>query len=426
MKTPRLLVAAFFTLVFPVSLFAQTPDTTEKVVAGRANSAAQQEKAYVILISIDGMRHDFAEKFQAKNLLALSNRGVRAKFMYPSYPSLTFPNHYTLITGLYPAHHGLVDNAFYGRNEARPYSMGNRTNVTDPVWYGGVPLWVLAEQQNMLTASFYWVGSETKIDSLYPTHYYNYSTAIPIDQRVEKVKEWLSLPADQRPHLITFYFPEVDHEAHVHGPDSKEAGEAVHFVDESIGKLVKKVGETGLPVNFIVVSDHGMTKVDNEHAMGVPAEVDTTKFTIPRGDALLQLYAKNEKDIRPTYKALKENARYFDVYLRRNMPSRWHYGKKDDRYNRIGDIILVPHLPYVFNTSPKKTTPGKHGFDPQIPDMHAVFYAWGPAFRSGLVTSEFENVNVYPLVAHILGLPFTQKIDGKLEVLQNTLKDSEK
>lgn len=416
----RRVLLSLFAGIISLPAFAQ--DTAEHVIYGRKNSLVQQQKPYVILISADGFRHDFAEKYQAKNLLTLSAAGVRAGSMIPSYPSLTFPNHYSIITGMYPAHHGLVDNSFYEPADKKYYKMSNAENVHNPRWYGGVPLWVLAEQQKMVTASYYWVGSETKIDGLLSSHYYDYSEKTPVDKRVEKVKEWLKLPAETRPHFITFYFPEVDHEAHLHGPDSKEAKAAVHFVDESVGKLVKKVAETGLKVNFIFVSDHGMTRVDTAHTLRLPSAVDTGKFIVPGGDALLHLYAKNKNDIKPTYIALKKQAKDFDVYLSKNIPAKWHYSSKDDHYKRIGDILLVPHLPYVFSLSGKKTTPGKHGFDPALPDMQATFYAWGPAFKTGYTTGSFENIHVYPLVAHILSLSYQHKIDGKLIVLEESLR----
>ena len=354
--------------------------------------------------------------------LRLSKQGVAASSMIASFPSLTFPNHYTIVTGLYPAHHGLVNNNFYDENKKASYSLGNKKAVADSSWYGGTPLWVLAEKQNMLSASFFWVASESAIQGVRPTYYYNYSDAFKIDQRINAVKSWLLLPADKRPHFITFYFPEVDHESHTYGPDSKQTEEAVHFVDESIGKMAEMVDALHLQVNFIFVSDHGMTAVDTAHSIQIPAALDTNKFIIPRGDALVQLYAKDKKDILPTYEALKKEAKEYDVYLTQNMPTRWHYGKKDDRYNRLGDIILTPHLPMCFNFGKRPVTPGKHGFDPALPDMHATFYAWGPQFKNNKKIDGFENVDIYPLVAKLLGLTYTEKIDGRLKVLKNVLK----
>ena len=412
-------------LVFIYCLFLQNiqaQDTTQKIIEGRVNSPLQQEKPYVILISADGFRYDFADKYHAENLLRLREDGVAASSMIPSFPSLTFPNHYTIVTGLYPAHHGLVNNFFYDENKHSSYAMNKSNTVRDSSWYGGTPLWVLAEEQNMLSASFYWVGSEAAMHGIKPTYDYNYNEKIDIDTRINIVKNWLQLPADKRPHLITFYLPEVDHAAHTYGPDSKQTGEAVQFVDSAIGKMVNAVNELHLPVNFIFLADHGMTTVDTLQTMPLPAVVDTSKFIVPSSDALLQLYAKDKSDVLPTYEKLKADAKDYDVYLTENMPQRWHYSKADDRYNRLGDIILIPHLPKTFNINNRRVSIGKHGFNPALQDMHATFYAWGPQFKEHLKIANFENINVYPLIAQLLGLSLTQEIDGNIDVLKNTLK----
>ncbi len=398
-------------------------DTTQKIIAGRVNSPKQQQKPYVILISADGFRWDLADKYHAVNLLRLREQGVAAVSMIPSFPSLTFPNHYTLVTGLYPAHHGLVDNGFYDEQRAKRYGMSMKDVVADSSWYGGTPLWVLAERQKMLSASFYWVASESAIQGVHPSYYYIYNDKIDMPSRIRAVKEWLQLPEARRPHFITFYLPQVDHEEHIYGPESKEAEAAVHFVDESVGGLVSAVDSLHLPVNFIFVADHGMTTVDNVHTMPLPAAVDSNKFIISPGDVLLHLYAKDKKDVLPTYTALKKGGGDFDVYLAEEMPTRWNYSKQDDRYSRIGDILLVPRLPRVFSVSGKPTTPGKHGFDNALFDMHASFYAWGPAFKTHLRIPSFENVHVYPLVATILGLNYSEEaIDGRAAVLKPILK----
>ena len=406
-----------------VSLTLIAQDTTQQIINNRFNSPAQQDKPYVILISADGFRHDFADKYHAENLIRLSNQGVCAASMQPSFPSLTFPNHYTIITGMYPAHHGLVNNSFYDENKNASYSMGRRDAVRDSSWYGGTPLWVLAEEQQMISASFYWVGAEAAVHGIKPTYFYYYNESINIDKRIDIVKNWLQLPADKRPHLITFYLPEVDHAAHKYGTNAKETGDSVHFVDDAIGKLTAAVSTLHLPVNYIFVSDHGMTDVDVTNTIPLPSVIDTAKFKIPGGaDALVHLYAKDKNDVQPTYEKLKAVAKDYDVYLTTAMPAQWHYSKTDDRYNRIGDIILIPHLPKVFNINNRKISPGKHGFDPALKDMQAVFYAWGPQFKTHKKIGSFENIHVYPLVAKILGLSYTEKIDGNIEVLENILK----
>ncbi len=398
-------------------------DTTGMIVPGRTNSALQQPKPYVILISADGFRFDYAKKYSARHLLRMSQQGTTAEYMLSSYPSLTFPNHYSMATGLYPAHHGLVDNAFYDGIKNAVYDMNDREKVQDSSWYGGVPLWVLAEQQKMLAASFFWVGSEAAQQGVRPTYYYNYNANIPMRRRLQVVKEWLQLPVEKRPHLILFYFPEVDHESHNYGPDSKETENAVRLVDESIGQLVGTTDSLRLPVNFIFVSDHGMATVDAENPLAVPSLLlDTSLCRVVSGSTLLHVYVKEKQHILPIYHQLQQQAKDFDVYLSSDIPAQWHYGKKDDLYNRVGDIIIVTRLPKVFKIGAKKVTPGKHGFDPSIPEMHATFFAWGPQIKKSATIKPFENINIFPLVAHILGLTYSHRIDGNLSVLKPILR----
>ncbi len=405
-----------------VNLFAQV-DTSQQIIPGRKNSIAQQKKPYVILISADGFRYDYAQKYQAKNLLALSSQGVKAASMIPSYPSVTFPNHYALVSGLYPSHSGLINNTFYDRDRKDSYSMSKKDKVKDGTWYYGSPLWVLAEQQKMLSASFYWVASEAAIQNVKPTYYYIYNEAIDIHDRINKVVQWLSLPADKRPHFITFYFPQVDHDGHLFGPDAPETEHSVHFVDSAVNELNKAVKATGLKVNFIFVSDHGMTKIDKEHPLSIPAAIDTSKFIISGDGILVELYAKTKADIKTTYQSLKAEAKDYDVYLATNMPAGLHYSKSDDWHNRIGDILLIPHYPKVFNLYNKKINIGWHGYNPyKVKDMHATFLAWGPAFKPHTQIPAFKNVDVFNLIKHILNLNYTGKVDGTDNLVHSTLK----
>ena len=409
-------------LVFTVGIVA-AQDTTQQIVNGRFNSASAQKKPYVIMFSIDGLRADFVVKYNATALQAYGKNGIVADYMTSSFPSLTFPNHYSIVTGLYPAHHGLVDNTFFDEKANATYTMANKKMVADPYWYGGTPLWVLAEKQQMLTASFYWVASETPILNTTPTYYYYYNDKIKIEKRINQIKEWLSLPEKTRPHLITFYMPDVDDAAHNYGPDSKQAEAAVQYIDNVIQQINTAVSSLNLPVNFILVSDHGMALVNSQTPMRLPKAVDPTKFYVPSGSALLQLYAKDISAIQSTYQALQKEANGYDVYLKENMPKAYHYNNLDDKYNRIGDIVLVAKLQNTFSLSGRPSSPGKHGYDPRLPEMRASFRAWGPAFKSGKKINGFENIHVYPLVAKILGLTFDEKtIDGRLSVLKHTLK----
>jgi len=419
----------FLLLIFSLTLFAQKApvDTAQIVIPNRYNSVDAQTKPYVIMISTDGFRYDYAKKYNAENLLKLSNGGVQAKAMIPSYPSITFPNHWSLATGLYPSHHGLIDNFFYDYKRKEFYAMSDKKNAEDGSWYGGTPLWGLAEKQGMISASMMWVGSASDAGGKRPTYYYPYHEKFTPSEKVDKVINWLKLPMDKRPHFISLYFPEVDGSGHHFGPEAKETEEAVHLIDKAIGDLVQKVNNLGLKnVNFVFVSDHGMIKVDG----GTPLEIPSILFNKDRFDfynsqTLLRVVVKNPDEVQSVYKELKAGKTDdYEVYLDKRLPKYLHFGTKDDQYGRIGQILLIPKAPKIFLEKGKKTSVGKHGYNPRlVPEMKATFFAWGPQFRNNVVVDEFSNVNVYPLVAEILGLKIDQPIDGKIKVLKGTLKE---
>jgi len=418
----------FLQLFLSLTVFAQKEiiDTAQIIVPNRFNSAEAMQKPYVIMISTDGFRSDYTKKYNADNLLKLSNQGVQAKAMLPSYPSITFPNHWTLITGLYPSHHGLIDNFFYDYKRKEPYAMSNRKNAEDGSWYGGIPLWSLAEKQNMVSASLQWVGSASDAGGIRPTYYYPYHEKFSPSEKVNKVINWLKLPEEKRPHFISLYFPEVDGAGHHYGPETKETESAVHLIDNAIGELVQKVNDLGLKnVNFIFVSDHGMIKVDGNDPLEIPSVLlDKNRFDYYNSYTLLRIYVKNPNEIKAVYKELKANkADNYEVYLDKKLPKYLHFATKDDKYGRIGQIILIPKAPKIFLEKGKRISVGKHGYDPRIvPEMKATFFAWGSAFKNDLVIDEFENINVYPLAAEVLGLKIDEKIDGKLKVLKPILK----
>ncbi|ANH82150.1 phosphodiesterase [Niabella ginsenosidivorans] len=412
-----------FLVAFVAATSLNAQDTSQYIIPGRVNTIEQQQKPYVVLISIDGFRYDLADKHNAVFLKKMRDAGVAAASMKPCFPSLTFPNHYSIITGLYPSHHGLVDNSFYDARKNAYYKVGDKRAVEDSSWYGGEPLWVLAEKQKMITASFYWVGSESHINGMPPTYYYKYNEAISIDRRVEILKEWLQQPAETRPHLITFYFPQVDHQEHMHGVDAKETEEAVHLVDDAIRKMYEACRSTGLPVNFVVVSDHGFANLDTAKIVPVAlitGLIDTSKFLMAGGGTMIHLYAKNKADIKPAYKRLREQTD-FQAWLTTKTPKSWKYRKKNDRYHRIGDILLTCSPPRYFYFGGRKSL-GAHGFDNRLPEMQATFYAWGPAFKEHYKIRSFNNIDVYPLLAQLLGLKADQPVDGNAKKLGKILK----
>jgi predicted AlkP superfamily pyrophosphatase or phosphodiesterase len=415
-------IIVLLVLLFWQGLAYAQVDTVQRVITDRVNSPAQQEKPYVILISADGFRYDYADKYDARFLKRMRAEGVEAESMLPAFPSKTFPNHYSIVTGLYPSSHGLINNYFYDPQRKEHYSMRDRSKVEDGSWYGGTPLWVLAEQQQMLAASFFWVGSEAPIQGILPTYHYIYNEVIPIERRIQTVVEWLQLPDEKRPHLITFYLPEVDHAGHRYGPEAPETRQAVQDLDKYMQMLTAAVARTGLPVNYVFVSDHGMLAVDTENTLPMPAAIDTAKFMVSGGGMVVELHAKDKKAVKPTYRKLRKEAREYAVYTRKNMPKHLRYGAKDDKYGRIGDILLLTDAPKVFHFSSRPPAIGQHGYDAtRVKEMHTVFYAWGPAFKQGVKVASFVNVDVYPVIAEILGLPYTHQIDGSKHLIEKTL-----
>jgi alkaline phosphatase D len=405
-------------------LVCAAPAQTTPVIAvdHGPNAAAQQEKHYVVLVSLDGFRYDYARKYGATHLLAIAAHGASVPDgMIPAYPSLTFPNHYTLVTGLYPEHHGIVGNSFYDPARKQRYSYTDPKTSTDGSWYGGTPLWSLAEKQGMRSACFFWPGSEAEIAGERPSFYLKYTNDFPDDQRIDQVVAWLKLPPAQRPHFITLYYPNVDHAGHEFGPDSPQTAAAVKQVDALMGTLEKDLDALHLPIDLIIVSDHGMAKIQGSW-------IDLNKFAPLDGLVTVgsYLYAPSEEAANAVYQKLKAADASFMVYRRANVPAELHFNSNP----REGDPVIVARGPYAIrdhapppDREDRAPMAGNHGFDPyMMPDMKAVFYAEGPDIRRNVKLKSFENVNVYPLIVKILGLD-SPPVDGSLNVLGGVLTE---
>jgi len=386
------------------------------------NSPAAQAAHYVVLVSLDGFRWDYARRDGATHLLALGKAGVWApEGMLPSYPSVTFPNHYTIVTGLYPEHHGLVANSFYDEARNARFAVADAKAVTDGSWYSGVPLWSLAESQGMRTACLFWPGSEAKIAGFRPTYSLHFDDKIDNEARIAQVLDWLHLPAADRPHFITLYYSEPDHAGHQFGPDAPETKAAVLKMDALVGKLKAGLDATGLPIDLVVVSDHGMARVEGGW-ITLDAFADLTGFET----AGALLYGKNEEDRARVYNQLKKASPQFVAYRRKDLPAGLRYRENP----RAGDPVVVATGPYAIRShappAGKADTPpvaGMHGLDPRRqPQMKASFFAAGPDMIAGKTVAPFENVNLYPWLAHLLGLN-APKSDGSLNVLAGTLTD---
>jgi predicted AlkP superfamily pyrophosphatase or phosphodiesterase len=421
---PRVALLFALLLLVDARVFAQSPGKVIEV-ANPPNAAAQQTKPYVVLVSLDGFRYDYVRKYSAPNIAAMAARGASAPDgMIPSFPSTTFPNHLALITGLYPEHHGIVANIFYDPARQERYTYGDSAAVLDGSWYSGVPLWSLAEQNQVRAACYFWPGSEAEIAGKRPSYYWKFDPTVPNDQRVEQVLAWLRLPAAQRPHFITLYMAEVDGAGHATGPDSKETADAVEFLDKEVGKLIAGLDALHLPIDLFVLADHGMQSTsDGWITLDQFADLSQFKSAGPL------MYAPSAADAEKAYQSLKGASDKFKVYRRADVPAELHY----DSNAREGDPIVVATGPYYIRARgpapgepDKPPSVGTHGYDPRLlPSMKALFVATGPDIRAGVTVQPFENVNVYPLIAQILGLPIG-KIDGQLKVLQIVLKNPPK
>ncbi|MEB2777253.1 ectonucleotide pyrophosphatase/phosphodiesterase [Algoriphagus sp. D3-2-R+10] len=413
----RFCILLFAVLVFPVLAFSQESKETKEPI--------------VILISLDGFRYDYVERFKPENLTRFIADGVAAESMMPSFPSKTFPNHYTIATGLKPEHHGLVDNSFYDPEKDLIYGMGKKEIVQDGTWYGGTPLWVLAEQNKMIAASYFFVGSEADVQGIRPSYYHDYDGRVSNLTRVTEVFKWLELPEAERPRLITLYFSDMDDIGHRYGPTNDEQlSTRLTKLDFELGALFEGLKSYDLDINVIVVSDHGMMDIPVDHYLNLTELTKDISARVVNNGALAHLYLEDQKDKKKVIRELEKS----------DLPI--HITDVDDKENyqdlmykdRIGDILIIPDryyylawesaLPRIKENAATLGTDvfGEHGFSPAYKDMHAIFYANGPAFKSGMEIETFQNIHVYPLICKILGLPIPTTIDGKLEVLQPILK----
>ncbi|TWI00968.1 putative AlkP superfamily pyrophosphatase or phosphodiesterase [Luteimonas cucumeris] len=368
--------------------------------------AAREAPPIVLLVSIDAFHPRYLDAGLAPNLARLAREGVRAEWMNPSYPSLTFPNHYTLVTGLRPDRHGIVHNTM--RDESLGgFRLSDRHAVGNGAWWGGEPIWIGAQKAGLRSATMFWPGSEAEIDGMRPTHWKPFDYAVPFDTRVDQLVAWLDVPAARQPQLATLYFEKVDKAAHETGPDSAQTRAAIVETDAAIGRLLRRLAARGLldRTNLIVVSDHGMATVAPGHAIAVEDMVPPADATVVSIGQSIGIAPQPGRKAQVEARLLGAHPQY-DCWRKGELPVRWDYGS----HPRIPPIVCQMHegwdaLPRaVLEQRPKEGTRGSHGFDPALPSMRALFIAHGPAFHSGVVLPPFDNVDVYPLLAQLLGI----------------------
>ncbi len=379
-------------------------------------------RSAVVVLSMDGFRWDYPKIYHTPNLDRMAKSGCKAESLKPSYPSKTFPNHYAIATGLYPDHNGIVNNSFYDPKLDRTFRMGDRKAVEDSIFWEGEAIWETAEEQGIRTASFYWVGSESN-EQYRPETTKTYSSGVPYDQQVDTVFKWLSLPADQRPSLVMFYFDEPDKTSHASGPDSPATQAVVERLDDVVGYLfaglAKIEKKNGLDIDLIILSDHGMGLIPEKNQIILEDIIDLKKIKrINGGNPVINLDPEPGASDE-VYNKLKSTP-HLKVWKRAELPAKYHYGS----HPRIGEIVVEADSSYGLEIRRKNSyNPGTHGYDPDNRDMHGIFYAMGPSFKKGYVQPTFENVNIYELLAHLLDIR-PAKTDGNLNVVKGMLKDN--
>lgn len=392
--------------------------TAESGLAAGRNDPRHLDKPHVVVVSFDGFRHDYMEMFDTPNFDRMAAEGARAEGLIPVFPSLTFPAHYSVATGLYPGTHGLVANTFYDRERDATYSLSDRETVEDGTWYAGEPIWVTAEKQGMVSAAFYFVGSEADVQGIRPSHWKRFDPLIPNEVRVDTVLTWLGLPEEERPHLVSLYFAEADYAGHRFGPGrGPELAEAVDQVDQALGRLLTGLDE--LPhaeqVFVVLVSDHGMSDVLPDGHYALDEIADLTGVQLTSGGTVGILFVEGgEERIEALRVQLDEGMPEAKVYRPGAAPERLRLGG----HPRFGDLVIVPEEGYTVGIGPRRgSSLGMHGWDPRYPSMHGIFLVKGPGIEAGTRLPRIEGVDIYPFMARVLGLESADGIEGDPEAL---------
>ena len=377
-----------------------------------------QPQTYTVILSMDGFRWDYSDSFPTPHLKEMAKEGVHARSLIPVFPTLTFPNHYSMVTGVYPDFHGVVGNQFYASDLKQNYRY-NDASAADGRFYGAEPIWVTARKNHVKTASYFWVGSEAEIQRLRPDYWKKYSSTDTYEQRIDTVVKWLSLPINVRPRLVMLYFDYPDHLTHSVGAFGQGVKEMVIRLDSLVGVLRLKLSqlEVAKQVNFIIVSDHGM------------------ETTNPGREVVLDNFIKQEWCERvcghysfftietkvgysdSVYIKLK-NAPYMKIWRKADVPKRLHFGNNF----RIGQYVVLADSAYTLRwQNEKMDMKGNHGYDNQNTDMHGVFYAVGPSFKTGLSMEPFENVNIYLVLTKLLGVNAAPN-NGDMKLVDKVLR----
>ncbi|MFW6413323.1 MAG: ectonucleotide pyrophosphatase/phosphodiesterase [Oceanicaulis sp.] len=400
-----ILARAPFALAALVLAACATPAPAPEPAAGAGEEI-------VLMIGLDGLRPDMVARADAPNLQALADRGVFAEAMIPVMPSVTFVNFYSIATGLYPEDHGMITNAPYDRTLDETFVNGISTQ--DPRWWQGEPIWIAAERQGVRTGVMFWLGSEAPVDGRYASDWSVYEHDKPYQERVDTVLSWFDRPQGERPRFAAVYFDRVDSMGHAFGPDAERTNAAVEEVDGYVGQLVEGLRERGLldRANIVVVSDHGMARVDFEQTIALDALIDFDTVFSPEMEGrygagpkpFVMLYGEPD-EIETAYRALDGAHPNMRVWRRGEYPERFRF----DHPDRGPDLFVLADAGWSLTApslvvSPRPPYPGVHGYDTIDPLMAATFIGAGPSFPEGVTAASFENVNVHAVIACALGI----------------------
>ena len=396
-------------LIFLVVLLAVLPWHAQ--AAGR--------DTYTVIILLDGLRWDYLDTYDVPFMNQLARDGVKA-VMQPSFPSKTFPNHYTLATGLTPDHHGIIANIFWDREQGVEFSLSNKVTRADGRYYGGDPVWLTAKHQGVKTATVFWVGSDVAVQGEHPTYWLDYQTQqLDYPGRVDEIIRLLKLPEKDRPHLVMAYFEEPDRSGHDYGPMNRLTRRALEDLDLLLSNLWARIQLLPIAdnVNLIITGDHGMTSVDPKRFVDIDDVLPKRWYVRFCNDYPTLIYASAPEYIDSICNAL-QGVDHIRAWKKEDVPAYLGYGTNKN----MGDVVVLPDVGWLFADKPSKKQRGSHGFDHMAADMQVGFRAIGPDFKVGYEKPDrFRNVCIYPLLCYLLGVTPSPN-DGSLEEVSDILR----
>lgn len=375
---------------------------------------------------MDGLRHDQVNNTNMPFLDSLSKNGVKALSLKPCFPSKTFPNHYSIITGQYPENHGIISNSFANKENGKKFSLGNEDEVRNAEWYKGEAFWQTAKENGILTASYFWPGSELNLEYRRPHYFMKYNHDTPFKSRVDSVLGWLRLEESKRPRFITLYFHEPDSKSHKYGPNSQEVKIVLQNLDSVLSYFYENLKSLNFfnNINLIFLSDHGMTKVSKEKFLDFEQLIAGLNISYQNLGTFAMVDINNPDETNDIFSRLNEKENNFKVYLKSNVPEHLHFSSNP----LISSILLIPENGWQFYEKSRlgghyiENMSGNHGFDNNHIDMHGTFIAIGSAFKNNYKTGTLNNIDIYPLLCKIFGIYPRSNIDGCINNIGFILK----